>query len=127
MSKTTNICKFVLILLAVAVSGFAQEEERWELGVAGGYGFYKNTTATNKTGEASVGFKPGFAFGVAASNEVNRWLGGEARYTYRQNDLKVSSGGTEASFGGESHVLNYDFLFHLAHRTAKVRPFFAAG
>lgn len=127
MSKTTNICKFVLILLAAAGCSFAQVEERWELGVAGGYGFYKNTTATNKTGDASVGFKPGYAFSAVASNEINRALGGEARYTYRQNDLKVSSGGTEASFSGESHVLNYDFLFHFAPRAAKIRPFLAAG
>lgn len=125
MNKLTNICTIAFGFLCAAMPAFTQES--WELGVAAGYGFYKNVTATNRVGEASVGFKPGVAFGVVAGNETNRWFGGEARYTYRQNDLKVSGEGTEARFDGEAHALNYDFVFHLARRPARVRPFLAAG
>ena len=123
MSKT--ICRTAIGLVCLTFSALAQEH--WELGVAGGYGFYKNVTATNAAGEASAGFKPGYAFGVIAGNETNTWFGGEARYTYRQNDAMVKSGGTEARFDAESHVLHYDLMFHLARRPARVRPFFAAG
>jgi hypothetical protein len=123
MSKT--ICRTAIGLVCLTFSGSAQEH--WELGVAGGYGFYKNVTATNATGEASAGFKPGYAFGVIAGNETNTWFGGEARYTYRQNDARVKSGSTEARFDAESHVLHYDFMFHLARRPARVRPFLAVG
>lgn len=125
MNNLTAICRIAIAAVSIIMPGFAQEH--WELGVAGGYGFYKNVKATNATGEASVGFKSGPAFGVIAGNEVNRWFGGEARYTYRQNDLKVSSGASKAQFDGDSHVLNYDFVFHLAPRPIRVRPFLAAG
>lgn len=125
MNISTSICRFGVILLSIALPSVAQEQ--WELGVAAGYGFYKNITVTNATGSASAGFEPGLAFGAVAGNEVNRWFGGEARYTYRANDLKVSSGGTKAQFDGESHILNYDFVFHLARRPAAVRPFLAVG
>jgi hypothetical protein len=119
------MCRFGVALLCFATTVFAQE--RWDLGFGAGYGFYKNVTATNAAGEASVGFKPGIAFGAFAGNEINRWLAGEARYTYRQNDARAKAGGVEAKFDAESHVLNYDFIFHLAPRRAPVRPFLAAG
>lgn len=122
--KATIRC-FCSAAAFLAVPLLAQES--WELGVAGGYGFYKNVTATNASGEASTGFKPGLAFSAVAGNDISPWFGGEARYTYRQNDLTVSSRGTEVRFDGDSHILNYDFMFHLARRPAAVRPFFAAG
>lgn len=125
MKKLTVFSRVAIAAVSIAIPVSAQE--RWELGVAGGYGFYKNVTATNATGKASTGFKSGPAFGVIAGNEVSRWLSGEARYTYRRNDLKVSAGSASAQFKGESHVLHYDFLFHSAPRTAHVRAFFAAG
>jgi hypothetical protein len=125
MNHATAIRRFGIVFLSIALPALAQEQ--WELGVAAGYGFYKNVTVTNAAGKASAGFEPGLAFGMVAGNEVNRWLGGEARYLYRANDLKVSSGGTKAQFDGESHVLNYDFIFHLARRPAAVRPFLAVG
>jgi hypothetical protein len=125
MNKLTVFSRVALAALSLTLPGFGAES--WELGVAGGYGFYKNVTVTNATGEASTGFKSGAAFGVIAGNEMSRWLAGEARYTYRQNDLKVSAGSAKAEFNGESHVLHYDFLFHGAPSTARVRPFLAAG
>ena len=125
MNMSNIICRTGLAILCLTVSGLAQEQ--WELGAAGGYGFYKNITATNATGEASVGFKPGYAFGAVAGNEMNQWFGGEVRYTYRQNEARVKAGSTEARFDAESHVLHYDLVFHLAPRPRRVRPFVAVG
>ena len=125
MKKLTVFSRVALAAVLIAIPAFA--EEHWELGIVGGYGFYKNVKATNEAGEASTGFKSGAAFGVIAGNEMSRWLAGEARYTYRRNDLNVSAGSAGAQFKGESHVLHYDFLFHAAPRTARVRPFLAVG
>ncbi len=123
--STIHLRSIGLALVCFVGSAFA--EERWDLGASVGYGFYKNSTATNARGEASVGFKPGPAFSVFASNETNRRFGGEIRYTYRQNDAFVSAGGTEARFDAESHALHYDLIFPLVKRPSKVRPFLAAG
>ena len=123
--NTKMIRRFSVAILCFLTPVIAQE--RWDLGFGAGYGFYKNVKATNATGEASVGFKPGIAFGAFAGNEINRWLAGEVHYTYRENDARVSAGSAQARFDAESHVLNYDFIFHLAPRQAAVRPFLAAG
>lgn len=121
----TTMSRIVPALLCLTISGFAQA--RWEVGLSTGYGFYENVTATNSTGEASVGFKPGVAFGVFGSDQINGWLAGEVHYTYRQNDAWVAARGTESRFDAESHVLHYDLIFHVAKRSAVVRPFFAVG
>lgn len=125
MKTLTAFSRVALAAALIAVPGIAKE--RWELGVAGGYGFSKDVTVTNPTGEASTGFKTGPVVGVVAGNDVSRWLSGEARYTYRRNDLRVSQGSASAEFKGESHLLHYDFLFHGAKRESRIRPFFAAG
>jgi len=125
MNNLKTFCRIAVAAISITIPGFAADS--WELGFFGGYGFYKNVTVTNATGEASTGFKSGPAFGAIAGNEMSRWLSGEARYTYRRNDLMVSSGSQEAQFKGESHIMHYDFLFHSAPRTARVRAFFAAG
>jgi hypothetical protein len=124
MTKT-SICRIIPAVLWLAIPVLAQE--RWELGASAGYGFYRNLTATNSTGEASVGFKPGVAFSIFGSDQVNGWLAGEAHYTYRQNDAWVSARGSESRFDAESHIFHYDLIFHLARREAAVRPFLAAG
>ena len=125
MNKLKTFSRAALAAISITIPGFAAEG--WEVGVSGGYGIYNDVTVTNASGQASTGFKSGPAFGVVAGNEMSRWLAGEARYTYRRNDMFVSSGSAEAQFKGESHIIHYDFLFHSAPRTARVRAFFAAG
>src|SRR3954454_18911000 len=84
-------------------------EDLWEVGAFAGYGFYRNVSVQNSSGTATTGFKSGVAFGATGANHINKWFGGEIRYTYRQNDLTVSNSATEVSFDGESHIINYDF------------------
>ncbi len=113
-----------VVLFAAASAALAQS---WEVGAAGGYGFYtkKSVTAGSATGE--VGFENGFAASGWLGNDMHRYIGGEFRYTYRKGDLFVSSGGTKATFAGEAHAIHYDFLIHAAPRGARVRPFAAIG
>jgi hypothetical protein len=113
-------------LFAIAAPLAAQE--RWELGVFGGYGFSTDATVTNSIGEASAGIRPGVAFGVFAANEVRPWLSGEVRYTYRQGDTQLASGGTKPRFDAESHAVHYDFVFQSAADSRRsIQPFLAAG
>lgn len=41
--------------------------------------------------------------------------------------MKLSSGGTTATFAGQTHSVHYDFLLHFTPRDSRVRPFVAAG
>jgi hypothetical protein len=60
-------------------------------------------------------------------NNLYPRLSGELRYTYLQSDLKVSSGGSEAAFGGAAHAIHYDLLWHFGKREGIVQPFVAVG
>jgi hypothetical protein len=74
-----------------------------------------------------TGFRSGVAFGGVFGNETTRHIGGEARYTYRSNDMRVSSGAVRATAGAQSHALHYDLLIHSAPTEAMARPFVAIG
>jgi hypothetical protein len=115
---------FTLALLFAGI-GAAQE---WEVGGMASYGFYHNVDATNPLGSAVTGFSPGGAFGAVAGYNANSILGGEFRYTYEMSNLKLSSGGTSASFNGMAHILGYDLILHPRYkRGRKAQPFLAVG
>lgn len=101
--------------------------EEWELGGLGGFGLVNNLKVTSRTGSADAGFKSGPAWGVVAGHNMHRYLGGEFRYLYRFSDLKLSSGGQEATFSGLTHVVHYDALLHTKERGSPVRPYVAVG
>jgi hypothetical protein len=54
-------------------------------------------------------------------------IGGEIRYTFLQNDMKLKSGSTEATFGSQAHAVHYDFLIHARGLDSPVRPYVAFG
>jgi hypothetical protein len=110
--------------LGLAGIGHAQE---WEIGGIAGGGFSNGLSVAAAAASASTGFKSGGAFGVFAGSNLYPHLSGEIRYTYQMSDLKLSSGGTEASFTGASHAISYDFIYHPASRRSKLQPFVAAG
>jgi hypothetical protein len=105
----------------------AGRAEQWEVGGAGGFGNYRAASVTSPAGTAEIGFSTQFAAGVVIGENLYRWIGGEFRYTYRENDPRVKSGGQEASLDGRAHALHYDFLFHAARKEARIRPFVAGG
>jgi hypothetical protein len=115
---------FFALPLAVGLPCAAQP---WEVGGAVGYGSYRNLNVTSGNVQATAGFDHGLAFSVYAGDDLYRHLGGEFRYTYRDSDLKLKSGGTSLKFGGDAHAFHYDFLFHPTARAARVRPYIAAG
>jgi hypothetical protein len=110
---------------------FAQDwvagKRKWEVGGTTGYGLYRDVTVTSGTASGSAGFASGVAFGGLFGNEINSLVGGEARYTYRSDDLQVSSGSTKAKAAAQSHAIHYDVLIHGASKESPVRPFVAVG
>jgi hypothetical protein len=112
------------VLLTASSTALAQ---KWEVGGAGGYGFYTKKTVTAGSATGETGFENGFAASAWLGNDMHQHIGGEFRYDYRQGDLMVSSGGTKATFGGEAHAIHYDLLIHATSRESKVRPFAAIG
>jgi hypothetical protein len=110
------------IPLSCAVFG-----QTWEFGGSAGYGLYHNVNVSAGGTTGSAGFGSGVAFGALLGNQINRWVGGEARYTYRADDLQVSSGGVKAQAGAQSHALHYDVLIHATSKESGVRPFLAVG
>jgi hypothetical protein len=115
-----------VLLLLLPASGLLLAQS-WEVGGSAGYGMSKDLDVTNGSLSGKAGFRPGVAFGGLLGNQMNRWVGGEARYTYRANDMRVRSGSTEARLGANSHALHYDVLIHASSKESKVRPFLAVG
>lgn len=116
-----------VICAALLAAGLPAAGQNWEVGAGGGFGFYTNKTVTAGSLSGETGFERGFAAGGWLGNDISEYFGGEFRYTYRKNDLKLSSGSTKVTFTGDSHIIHYDFLIYAARRGSKVRPFAAVG
>jgi len=111
-------------LIGLAPAALAQ---KWEFGGGVGGSFYLSRDVKNASTTASAGVNTDVASGIwLGQNASGKW-GGEVRYDYQRGDFSLERGSTSASFGGESHALHYDVLWHTAAREAKVRPFLAAG
>lgn len=116
--------RVLLFTFLCAGAGLAQQ---WEAGVGGGIAVYKNATVTSGGATADAGLKPAPAFSAFATQNGRGRLSGEIRYTFQFGDFKVSSGGTETTFSGQTHAVHYDVLFHTSSASAHVRPYVLAG
>jgi hypothetical protein len=117
-------CCTLLMAMGAASTCSAQE---WEIGGAAGYGIYRNRTVTAGDLQGKAGFHRGAFFSAVAGQHPFRYLSGEIRYAYRDNDLKLESGGTSLKFRGESHIVHYDALVHASPRGSRIRPYLAFG
>src|SRR5438045_4618654 len=104
-----------LFICTLGLASMAQAQE-WEIGGIAGAGFMNGLNVATAAASATTGFKTGGAFGAFAGSNLYPHLSGEIRYTYQMSDLKLSSGGTEATFTGASHAISYDLLYHPAPR-----------
>lgn len=114
-------------VLALCLSFPAAFAQKWEIGVVGAGSFYNSQSVTNAAGKADATFDKGYGGGFLLGQNMYRYIGGELRYTFLVNDMQLKSGGTKVNFGAQSHVMHYDFLFHMAPTGAKVRPFASVG
>ncbi len=116
-----------LLLVVVIGSPAWCYAQGWSIGGAGGFGFYKDATITNAIGSAKAGFGPRVALGGVLGQDMAEYFGGELRYTFRDGDTELKSGGREANMDAAAHALHYDFLVYATNRRARLRPFGAVG
>src|SRR4051794_3046008 len=116
--------RYSLIVLTASTAAFAQQ---WEIGGSAGGSFLPSVSITSPQGSASTGFQPGFAAGAFIGQSLYKHLSGEVRYTFLQSNLKLSSGGTTATFAGNTHAIYYDVLIHTSRRESRAQVFGAVG
>lgn len=122
--RVSTIQSLMLATALAAVPGFGQN---FEVGVAGGGGFYLSKGVSGPRGSGNAGFSPGFSVaGWVGHNSAGK-LGGEFRYMLQRNDMKVTSGGNSYQFGSRSHTVHYDIVLHANSVEDSVRPYVAFG
>jgi hypothetical protein len=115
------VCALTLLAAPAALA------QKWEFGGGAGVGFYTSTDVQGASATASARPGNGLAASAWLTNDTGRVLAGEIRYDYQRGDMRLSSGGTTATFGGQSHAIHYDFQLHFAPKDAHTRPFLAFG
>lgn len=116
--------RLIVLMAAAAAAAFAQQ---WEVGGAVGGSFLPGVTASGPAGSATAGFNTGFTGGVFVGQNLYRHLSGEIRYNFMQSDLKLSSGGTTATFSGNTHAIYYDLRIHTSRREGRAELYAAVG
>ena len=119
------ICAAVLFAATAAYAN--AQDQQWEIGAVGGFGYSPDLTVSNSTTSASTGVKKGFAIGFFAGQDMYRYWSGEANYLYRAGNLKLEGGGKSASFDAHTHLITGDILAHFRPRGSKIRPFISFG
>jgi hypothetical protein len=119
-----SLFRSLALLIFVGGCGFGQS---WEVGLAGGFGFYHNASINNPAGSAQAGFNSGVAAGAELGEDIGEHYGGELRYTFLNGDSQLRSAGQEASMSAIAHAVHYDFLLYTTPRSSRVRPYLAAG
>ena len=131
-TKTWWMCCAISVGTALAQPaptpmGAGEFDNRWYVGAVGGYGFSNDLTVKGPAGSATTGLRSGGAVGVFAGEETYNYFGGEARYLYRFDDLKLESGSTKVDFGAHMHIAEGNILAHFRPRQSHIRPFIAFG
>jgi hypothetical protein len=120
--------KSLYLTMGLLLAGSACFAQQWEVGGFGGGAFLKGLTATNSAGAtAKAGFETGAAFGGYFGQNLYKHLSGEVHYTFMQSNLQLTSGGTKATFAGNSHAVHYDLVYHTGDHKSRAQFFVAAG
>jgi hypothetical protein len=119
--------KHPLIPLFFLVPATLLAQDRYEIGGLALVTAYRAADVNNGPAVGSVGFQPGPSAGGFLGQTMGERFGGEIRYLFGQNNLKLSAAGTEAKFSGRSHIVNYDVLVYATGRSARIRPYAAFG
>jgi hypothetical protein len=114
----------VLLLAAAGTTCFAQQ---WEFGGGAGAGFLPGVSVSGVPGTATAGFQSGVSAGAFIGQGLNAHINGELHYAFMQSNLRLKSGGTEATFSGLAHVMHYDIVWHTNRKGSRSQLFAAAG
>lgn len=127
MFQSRLVISLAACVLALFGATLTANAQGGDVGFAGGGSFYINQTVTSPAGEATAGFQPGFAVSAWGGHNTHDYVGGEVRYLFQQQDMKLEGSGEKVTFGGRTHAIHYNLLIHAAPRDSNVRPFFAVG
>jgi outer membrane protein W len=101
--------------------------QKWEVGVGAGGGFYTSQDVKLGSASASAKFKTNYAVSTWLGQNINDRWGGELRYSYQPGEAQLKQNSNEATFGAETHSINYNFLWHTRPSESTVRPFVSGG
>lgn len=122
--------KFVRLFVACSAVALlpAAMAQKWEVGMGAGAGIYiPQDVNLPGSDSASAKFQTNAAFGVWVGQNIGDRWGGELRYSYGLGDAQLKQGSTTATFGAETHTINYSFLLYTKPSESKTRPFLDAG
>ncbi|HUQ90463.1 MAG TPA: outer membrane beta-barrel protein [Bryobacteraceae bacterium] len=118
---------YVILVSALCLFPAAAMAQKWEVGGVGGGSFYTSNDVNRGSNSVKASFSPGFAAGFVLGQDMGRRWGGEIRYTYLRNSAKLEGNTAKATFGAQSHVINYDFLLYFSPSGSRARPFLSFG
>src|ERR1039457_2465031 len=98
-----------------------------EFGGLGGAGFLNNVNVSSPAGSATTGFQNGLAAGAFVGQNLYPHISGELHYAYLQSNLHITSGGQQATFSGNAHVVHYDIILHTNKKGSRTQLFVAMG
>jgi hypothetical protein len=116
----------IVVLLAFSC-GFPCCAQDTEIGVALGYGEYRNGSILAPDGTAKAGFKNRFTVSAVITEDEYDHLSGEFRYTYQDGDPFIAARGIQTKLQGQSHSFSYDVNVHFLSLDHKIRPYVTAG
>src|SRR5580704_2716299 len=111
----------------VAVMAPVLPAQSWEVGAGAGGSFFTSQSVQSAGVSGNVGFQNAFALSAWVGHSGAGMFGGELRYDYENAGLKLSSGGSSASFAGRTNAVHYDFIMNITSSEASLRPFLAVG
>src|SRR5580765_3156416 len=128
-SGKRSVMKLVRLFVVCSAAALlpAAMAQKWKFGVGAGAGIYTPQDVTLGSTSASAKLKTNVAVSTfVGENMGDRW-GGELRYSYGLGDARLKQNSAEATFGAETHTINYNFLFYTKPSEATTRPFLDAG
>jgi hypothetical protein len=117
----------LLAVCSVAAMLPSAMAQKWEVGVGAGGGFYTSKDVKLGSDSAAAKLKTSVALSTWVGQNLNDRWSGELRYSYQLGDAQLKRGSSEASFGAETHTINYTLLWHATPSESTVRPFVSAG
>jgi hypothetical protein len=112
-----------LLLFGALPAAYGQ---RWEFGAGGAGSFYQSRTVSGPLGSGDAGFKTGGGF-YASLGQIGNRYGGELRYTYLFNDMRVKTDRGTTTLGGRSQSVEYNLHYYFRDGESSVRPYLIAG
>lgn len=116
-----------LSILVLAVAACPALAQQWEVGGGAGVAFLPGVSVSSPYGSATTGFKTGLSASGYVGQNLYPHISGEIHYDFGLNSLRLSSAGTEATFGGMSHMLHYDVILHTNRHSSRAQYFVALG